>query len=141
MGLFASLYLMVFTNQNIYRISVASFTQKWAERKLSLKDWAEVANSSIACVFIYHLNDMFCPALSYPALRRIMIDQARRTHLFSYGRICFNDRLAAPFVWWLKQSVSFHTQTGARVCDAYRDFWMVSVWPPFLRLCFHSLSL
>ena len=40
---------------------VASLTQKWAERKLSLKGRAEVANAYIASVVYYRLTVVPCP--------------------------------------------------------------------------------
>ena len=49
---------------------VASLTHKWAERKLSLKGRAEVANTYIASVVYYRLSVVPCPRKQLTRLER-----------------------------------------------------------------------
>ncbi len=51
---------------------VASLTQKWAERKLSLKGRAEVANTYIASIIIYRLTVVPCPSPRLTRLERLL---------------------------------------------------------------------
>ena len=51
---------------------VANLTQKWAERKLSLKGRAEVANAYIASVVYYRLTVVPCPKTHLTRLERML---------------------------------------------------------------------
>ncbi len=61
LGVWFGLDLQVERNWEEVTIRVAILTQKWDDRKLSLKGRAEVANTYIAPVVYYRLTVVPCP--------------------------------------------------------------------------------
>lgn len=68
---------------------VACLTQKWTERKLSLKVWADVANVYIASVVIYHLAAMHCPTYSLIRLECILFITLRKRYIPMVRRLVY----------------------------------------------------
>ncbi len=115
---------------------VASLTQKWAERKLSLKGWAEVANTYIASIIIYRLTVVPCPSPRLTRLERLLFRFLWKGRVPLVRRsICCQHPLKGGLGmrWLLMRRHALRLRHLKRFLDGEQ------VWSPFVRHVFPRL--
>ncbi|MCP3653585.1 MAG: zinc-binding domain-containing protein [Herbaspirillum sp.] len=139
--------LQVERNGEEVEIRVAILIQKWAERKLSLKGRAEVANTYIASVVYYRLTVVPCPKIILTKLERMLfrflwkgqVPMVRKSiccQLPLRGGLGMPSMLIRRHALRLAHLQSFLRQSGS---DDDEDDVESIAWAPFVRHVFPQL--
>jgi hypothetical protein len=115
---------------------VAHLTQKWAERKLSLKGRAEVANAYIASVIYYRLTVVPCPPPWLTKLERLLFRFLWKGRVPLVRRsICCQHPLRGGLgmPWLMMRRHALRLRHLQRFLDGDQ------VWSPFVRRVFPQL--